>query len=163
MDETVTLEQAQEIASLLVDLTRRVFLPDDDQVGELPVAQLRVCGILFAHGGSRPMSALSRELAVSLSAMTQIADRLERARLVRRVAEGSDRRVRCLQLTERGEKIMRHREDSRVRRVKAALEHLSPKARQEVTAALETLTSASAAATEQAECAATTECRPVTP
>ena len=163
MDEAVTLEQAQEIASLLVDLTRRIFLPDDDQVGELPVAQLRVCGILFAHRGPRPMSALSRELAVSLSAMTQIADRLERARLVRRVAEGSDRRVRCLQLTERGEKIMRHREDSRVRRVMAALEQLSPKARQEVAAALEILTSASAAASEQAECAAATEFRPVTP
>ena len=44
---------------------------------ELPLAQLRVCGVLC--DGPRPMSAVSRELGVSLSAMTQIADRLERA------------------------------------------------------------------------------------
>ena len=50
------------------------------------------------------MSALSREFGVSLSAMTRIADRLERARLVKRVAEGGDRRIRHLQLTPRGEK-----------------------------------------------------------
>ena len=39
------------------------------------------------------MSALGRKLGVSLSAMTQIADRLERADMVKRVAEDSDRRV----------------------------------------------------------------------
>ena len=86
----------------------------------MPLAQLRVCGILY--DGPRPMSALSRELGVSLSAMTQIADRLERARLVNRVAEGADRRIRCLQLTERGQKLMRSREDARNRRVLAVLE-----------------------------------------
>jgi DNA-binding MarR family transcriptional regulator len=154
MDETVTLEQSQQAASLMVDLTRRLFLPDDDQVAELPVAQLRVCGILCGHGGPRAMSVLSRELGVSLSALTQIADRLERARLVRRVAEGSDRRVRCLQLTERGEQTMRQREETRVGRMMAALEHLSPRARQDVLAALQTLADAWAAASEQGVCAA---------
>jgi DNA-binding MarR family transcriptional regulator len=157
MDEatsTVTLELAQQTASLVVGLARRVFLPEDDQMGEMPVAQLRVCGILSSHGGPQAMSALSRELGVSLSAMTQIADRLERAGLVRRVAEGSDRRVRCLQLTERGEKIMRQREEARVRRMAAALEHLSPGARHEVLAGLRTLAGACAAASEQGVCAA---------
>ena len=45
------------------------------------------------------MSSLGRELGVSLSAITQIADRLERAGLVTRVAKGGDRRVRRLELT----------------------------------------------------------------
>ena len=62
------------------------------------------------------MSVLSRELGVSLSAMTQIADRLERARLVKRQFEGTDRRVRSLQLTSRGQKIMQAREEARVQR-----------------------------------------------
>jgi DNA-binding MarR family transcriptional regulator len=155
MDETVKLEQASQAASLFLDLARRLFLPDDDQVAELPVAQLRVCGILCGHGGPRTMSALSRELGVSLSAMTQIADRLERAGLVKRVAEGNDRRVRCLQLTEPGERIMRHREETRAWRMMAALEHLSATARQDVLAALQTLADACAAASEQGACAAT--------
>jgi DNA-binding MarR family transcriptional regulator len=123
-----THEQAKTFVSLLIEVWRQVFLPDDGQVSELPVAQLRVCGTLFR--GPRPMSALSRELGVSLSAMTQIADRLERAHLVQRVATGSDRRIKCLQLTPRGEKIMRIREDVRAQRAAAMLEHLPPTVRE---------------------------------
>ena len=88
------------------------------------------------------MSAPDRELGVSLDAMTQIADRLECARLVKRVAQGDDRRVRCLQLTERGEKIMRLAPRVRIQgRVSAVMEHLTPTARQDVLASLQTLLS----------------------
>jgi len=137
MDQTEPLEQAKAAAALLLALTRRVIAMDHDPAAGLPLAQLRVCGILY--GGPRPMSALGRELGVSLSAMTQIADRLERARLVKRVAGGTDRRIRCLRLTPRGARIMRLREEARVHRVLAALEHLSPQVRSEVVVALETL------------------------
>ena len=81
--------------------------------------------------------------------MTQLADRLERAQLVTRVAQGGDRRVRCLQLTERGEKIMHHHEEVRVRRISTALEHLHPNARKQVTAALQTMIQACLATKEQ--------------
>jgi DNA-binding MarR family transcriptional regulator len=144
MSKTVVVEQAKAVASQLLELTRRLFLPNDDQVADLPLAQLRVCAILYA--GPRPLSALSRELNVSLSAMTQIADRLERARLVRRVADAADRRIKSLQLTPRGERIMRQREATRIRRVLAVLAHLSPQAKQEVMAALEALVGACRAA-----------------
>jgi DNA-binding MarR family transcriptional regulator len=85
------------------------------------------------------MSALSRELGVSLSAMTQIADRLERARLVKRVAKKSDRRIRRLRLTARGEKLMRSRDEARVGRIRLVLERLSPAARDDVLATLNML------------------------
>jgi len=137
MDETASLEQAKAVAALLLGLARHLLAADHDPAAELPLAQLRVCGILY--GGPRRMSALSRELGVSLSAMTQIADRLERARLVRRVAEGTDRRIRCLRLTPRGRRIMRRREEARLRRSVAALAHLSAEAKTEVLAALERL------------------------
>ena len=55
------------------------------------------------------------------------------------MARGDDRRVRCLQLTEGGEKIMRFHEEVRVRRIATALEHLSPDARNGVTNALQTM------------------------
>jgi DNA-binding MarR family transcriptional regulator len=146
-DETVTIEQGKAIASLLLSITRRLFAGDHDPAEELPLAQLRVCGIL--HDGRRPMSTISRELRVSLSAMTQIADRLERAGLVERVSEGTDRRVRCLQLTERGEEMMRAREEARVRRVQAVLEGLLPETRNEVLASLKTLVAACVATKDE--------------
>lgn len=137
MGETSIIDQARAIAVLLPGLMRRLAAPDDDLTANLPLAQLRLCAILY--GGPRPMSALSRGLGVSLSALTQIADRLERAGLVCRVACGSDRRVRNLRLTDRGEGLMRLREETRIQRVLAVLEHLPPKAREEALGALETL------------------------
>jgi len=142
-EQALTIQQAQEIADLLPRLMRKLFTFGKDPVGELPLAQLRVCSILLR--GPRPMSSISRELGISLSAMTQLADRLERARLVKRVAAESDRRIRQLQLTDRGETMMRRREAARVGRVLAALGHLSAPARQEVLAALEQLLQASIA------------------
>lgn len=137
MDEATLEEQAKAIGSLMPALMRQLFAMKDDPADELPLAQLRVCVFLF--DGPRSMSALSRELGVSLSAITQLADRLERAGLVTRVAEESDRRVRQLQLTERGEEILRFRDEARMERVRAVLKHLPPEARNRVLAGLKTL------------------------
>lgn len=147
MTDAVTLSQAKTIANLLPTLMRQLFAGANDPAAELPLAQLRVCGVL--HGGPRPMSAVGRELGVSLSAMTQIADRLERARLVERVAQRTDRRIRCLQLTERGEKMMQRREKARIGRVSLVLQHLPVKKRKNVLTALETLIQASSDARKQ--------------
>jgi hypothetical protein len=106
------------------------------------------------------MSALSRELGVSLSALTQIADRLERVRLVKRVTEANDRRVRCLQLTARGEKIMRKRREARVLRTLAVLEQLPGDQREAVRASLQILVDACSAVYSRAENAITGKSRP---
>ena len=140
-------EEAEAVASLLPALMRRLFTLDDDPVANLPLTQIRVCFSLL--DGPRQMSALSHELGVTLSAMTQIADRMERAKLVCRVAEEKDRRVRCLQLTPRGEIIMRRHEDLRIRCISAVMEHLSPNERKEIIAALETLMQASIAVNKE--------------
>lgn len=135
MNEAVAVEQSSKVASLVMALVRRLLSSEHDPAAQMPLAQLRVCNVLY--GGSRSLSAIGRELRVSLSAMTQIADRLERARLVKRVSNGADRRIKCLELTARGEKIMRQRQEERAGRVSAALSNLSPQARQKVVAALE--------------------------
>jgi len=133
---TVVQDQARELTSLFVSLTRQLLVMDDF-VAEMPLRQLRVCMLLY--DGPRSMSALSRELGVSLSAMTQIADRLERARLVKRSFEGSDRRIRSLQLTSRGQKIMRLREEVRVRRALVVVQRMPEMARSEVLASMKSL------------------------
>jgi DNA-binding MarR family transcriptional regulator len=137
--------EAETIAGLLHSFMRHLGKGHNDAVvRELPLAQLRLCHAL--GDGPRPMSSVSRDLGTSLSAITQIADRLERARLVKRVPRGDDRRVRCLQLTGRGEKMMRLHEDARVERMAKMLEHLTTKERQAVADALRTMVRASAAA-----------------
>jgi DNA-binding MarR family transcriptional regulator len=131
---------ARAMTSLILSLTRRLFAVDD-RAADLPLRQLRVCMLL--HEGARTMSALSRDLGVSLSAMTQIADRLEKAGIVKRSFEGSDRRVRCLQLTTRGQNMMREREQTRIHRVSAVVGTMSEKSRKDVLSAFQVLLDAS--------------------
>ncbi len=145
-DKTEITEQARTMISILPALMRNLFRLDDDLATELPLAQLRVCSLLL--DGPRSMSMLGREMGVSLSAMTQIADRLERSRLVKRVSEGTDRRVRCLQLTTRGEHLMHRRDEERLLSAAAVLRHLSPAARCEMLKSLELLRQACFAALE---------------
>ncbi len=140
-------DEAKTVADLLMVLMRQLTAGLDDPVVNLPLAQLRVCGVL--RHGPLPMSAIGRELRASLSAMTQIADRLERAHLVKRVPRGDDRRVRCLQLTERGVRMIRLHEKARLGQMSKVLGNLTPKERQEVTAALRTMIRASAPAKGQ--------------
>jgi DNA-binding MarR family transcriptional regulator len=144
IEEIDLADQAEAMLSLLPAVMRNLFRLDDDLATELPLAQLRVCSIL--REGPRPMSMLSREMGVSLSAMTQIADRLERSRLVTRVSEGPDRRVRCLQLTPHGEHLMHRRDAEHAQSVREVLEHLSPRARSEALKSLDALLQACFAA-----------------
>ena len=143
-EENGTVEAAQAMLSILPAVMRNLFRLDNDLATELPLAQLRVCSIL--QEGPRPMSMLSREMGVSLSAMTQIADRLERSRLVKRVSEDADRRVRCLQLTPHGEHLMHRRDEEHLQSAQAVLRHLSPSARSEMLNSLEKLLQACFAA-----------------
>jgi DNA-binding MarR family transcriptional regulator len=145
MSDEVLLAQAAKLESLLPKLMRRLFTLDPSHpANELPVAQLRVCTILQA--GPRTVSAISEELGISVSAATQIADRLERAGYVERVAGQDDRRMKKLQLTVHGAEVMRSRRETRVRRAAAALEQLPPSARAEVLQALHVLLDAGLAA-----------------
>jgi len=114
--------QAETVVAALKSILRDMFIVDD-ATSDLPLRQLRVCA--FLAEGPRSMSALSRELGVSLSAITQIADRLVAAGLAERVAEEADRRVRCLQLTIQGRQIMQRRQQIKIRRAQAALQHIS--------------------------------------
>ncbi len=123
-------EQAQKIECLLPKLLRRLFtLEHNHPVAELPLAQLRVCMVLFS--GPKPMSVLSEELGISVSAITQIADRLEKVDLVERNCEVDDRRTKKLALTARGLELMTSRRETRIERVTKALEHLEPRQREQ--------------------------------
>ncbi len=131
MQDDTLHAQAALIESLLPQLARRLFpLAQGHPVTELPQAQRRVCNIL--QGGPRTLTSLSEELGISVSATTQIADRLERADLVERVADTLDRRIRYLRLTAHGDELMRIYRQGRVQQVTKALALVPPEMRESV-------------------------------
>lgn len=134
---------------MLSRITRNLSDLDTDPARELPIAQLRVCNVL--REGPRSVSALSRELGTTPSAMTQIADRLQRAGLVERASEEGDRRVRVLRLTTHGEEIMRARREKRVLRITEALSHLDPEMRERIVESFAALLSAGPASQAEPE------------
>lgn len=110
----------------------------------LTIPQARVCGLL--REGPQAMTVISRELEISLSAVTQIADRLQREGLVSRTCGEDDRRVRLLQLTEEGLQRMQKRHARRLQRALAILETMPPEQRETALVGLETLAAAVATA-----------------
>jgi len=150
MTDSLLPKQAEELTELLPRVMRAIFTLDtNDPTINLPVAQLRVCNVLHEEG-ARTISALARELSITVSAVTQIADRLEAADLVERLAGKKDRRTRNLRLTSRGAKVLRFRRQRRVRRALEVLSELSPTDRAKVLEALFALLAASAGASSAA-------------
>ena len=138
-------ERAQYAERLLPEIARRLFTLDPAHpLADLPNAQLKICSLLL--GGPRTMSQISEELSISVSAVTQIADRLEKADLVERQpvnkAGCGDRRARYLALTPHGARLMESRRQERAERVASALANLSKPDQERVVGALEMLLSA---------------------
>jgi DNA-binding MarR family transcriptional regulator len=150
--ESAALAQARQLDQAFRALARRVLI-DDDPTFELPLGQIRVCMALFEE--PRTMGQLSRELGVSQSAITQIADRLQASGLVTRLPDGADRRVRSLQLTPRARNMLRLREERRVRRVMEVLKTMPPGARRGVVASMAELERAAKRLIAERERAAT--------
>jgi DNA-binding MarR family transcriptional regulator len=144
MSRAVSRQQAVAFVGLLQSLLRELTAGTKDPAVQLPLAQLRVCRVLC--DGQQSMSAVSRDLGVSLSAVTQIADRLERAKLIDRVPDGGDRRIRCLRLTRRGQTLLRRHDEERIRQTAAMLGQLPTEARKLAASVMETLGRAAAAA-----------------
>jgi DNA-binding MarR family transcriptional regulator len=72
--------------------------------------------------GPKNHSAVSEELGISVSAVTQVANRLESIGMVQRNESVVDRRVKHLTLTDYGMKCMRERQEYRIQCTKDALE-----------------------------------------
>ncbi len=144
MSNALLPTQAEELTELLPRVMRAIFTLDtSDPTMDLPVAQLRVCNTLHEEG-ARTISVLARELRITVSAVTQIADRMESAGMVERLVGKDDRRTKSLRLTDRGADMLRARRRGRVRRAMEVLSELTPTDRAKVLRALLSLLTASA-------------------
>ena len=138
--------QATELEKLLPALSRQIFAlpPPPNPLADLPIAQFRLC-ILLSREGRRTMSQLSEELHISVSAVTQMADRLEKSDLVERVMEDGDRRTRHLQLTAHGQNLILSRRALRTERAAQTLAMLPTEKREAILQILSELLAASRA------------------
>jgi DNA-binding MarR family transcriptional regulator len=138
MDTIEPVKEAEIFEELLPKLMRRLFSLDSNQtIGDLTLAQLRLCGTL--QRGARTMSDISDELGISVSAVTQLVDRLEESGLVSRTFCKNDRRAKELNLTTFGWEIMNERKRKRVDNVLKTLLHLTPEERQSALISLNAL------------------------
>ena len=139
----ISESQAERLEKLLPIVTARLFEEDAGHpLANLPSAQMRLC-ILLHQMGKRTMSDIAEELGISVSAVTQVADRLERTGFVERhMDSGGDRRTRFLTLTPQGKALMDARKNQRINRILVALGSLSPNERESTLSALESLASA---------------------
>ena len=132
------LQQSVELERLLPRLTRQLGrLSLDHAMPDITLRQLRVC--LLLEDGPITLSTIGRDPDICCSAVTQIADRLEKAGMVERISTPADRRNRYLQLTESGTERMQSWRAQRIERTHLILTKLSCESRQQALRALNTL------------------------
>ncbi len=136
MDKAI--ERAIKLEALVPRLIRDLFhYTNDDQWIELPVGQIRVMRMLY--GGPSTPSDLGSQLSLSVSAITQVCNRLETMGLLERSEDTDDRRVRHLRLSHSGYMLMHRRHASRVRSARMALAALDDEKQQAIIDSLEAL------------------------
>ena len=108
--------EISELETLFPRVWRKVFPTiEQDPLGALPVAQLRVVRVL--NEGSKTVSELAAELQMSVSAVTPVLGRLEEKGIVVRQVAGEDRRRRVLELSADAREAFAERKACRVQRL----------------------------------------------
>ncbi len=131
-------ESLERILSAVMRAVHRNLV--GDPLSDLPVAQLRLMRSLGT--GDQTPSVLAEQLSTSVSAVTQMANRLEAAGMIEREEDTSDRRVRRLRLSAKGSQLVKCRREHRIQGAEKLLAALSADERHAAIAALEKLASA---------------------
>ena len=112
MPDTIR-RHAEEIEELLPKVMRNLFhFSPADPLSDFPVGQLRVLRLISE--GVSTSSEIGHALAMSPSAVSQTLNRLHSAGFVERTGDSQDRRVRNLQLTDAGRRLVHSRKSQRV-------------------------------------------------
>lgn len=105
MPSQPSLAEAHRLSKRLFQVIDKMRTDFAAIASEFELTSLQARAVLFLEE-PRPMAAMADHLACEPSNVTGLADRLEAAGVVERVA-GSDRRVKLLQLTSRGAQLRR--------------------------------------------------------
>ncbi|MEU6113409.1 MarR family transcriptional regulator [Streptomyces sp. NPDC047117] len=133
MDDDVSAEELMGAVERLVRHVRH-----SANAGGLSTAASSALGRLGREGPYR-LTELARAEGVSQPNMTQVVTRMERAGLVRRVADSSDGRGVLVEATDTGLEIFRQRRAERTHALRLLVEELSEPEQQAVKVALPAL------------------------
>lgn len=129
---------AETLEMLLPRAIRLLYVADETSpLSELTVPQLRLLRMLTC--ASRTASSVGEKLGLSVSAVTQMVNRLEAAGLVQRIDDNDDRRVKHLSLTEEGRRQLEARRKRRVALAEIALAGLTGESRSQLLSSLQQL------------------------
>lgn len=104
----------------------------------LSMPQLGILMQLHYRGGCG-ISDLSERFDVTNAAASQLVDKLVQSGLIQREEDPNDRRVKRVNLTEKGQELIRHSTERRYRWVEGLARKLSPEEREQVNQALDIL------------------------
>jgi DNA-binding MarR family transcriptional regulator len=90
----------------------------------LTMQQTKVLLVLSFHGAPLASQTLTRQLGVSLATLSGIVDRLVAQGLVDRREDPDDRRVRLIELTERGRRLVEDVRDAGLEQLRHLLDRL---------------------------------------
>jgi DNA-binding MarR family transcriptional regulator len=125
-----------ELLQILFGSTFRQILWRNAAELELTYAQAQVLFHVAQHPGC-PMGQVAKAFNVTLSAITQIVDRLVQKQLLTRVSNPTDRRVYMLELTTEGQALVHELEKLQVEVLEPVLQRLSTRDRDHLIKGLE--------------------------
>lgn len=115
---------AQQLEQLLPRLMRSIStLTPEDPLYSVTTSQMKV--LTLVSTGTTSTTCLGNQLKISLSAVSQIIERLRESGLIESVEDTEDRRQRVIRLTKIGQSAMDARKQGRIHRINAALNEFS--------------------------------------
>ncbi len=138
-------DPSHEVA-LAVVLTSEMLTKEADRLLRafgLTEAQFNVLMLLAYQSGPEGISQtqLSRMLLVNRANVTGLVDRMERDRLIERVSEPGDRRMRIIRMTQKGRELLEKAVGPYLERADGVVGALSTKEREELLGLLEKIRS----------------------
>ncbi len=132
------LDEALELEAKLPRMLGRLFGSGDDQLRAMPVSQIRIVRALTER--DKTASELCRELDLSPSSLSQMADRLAKAGFLLKEVSPEDKRFRKFALSAYAKEMMTKRREARAKSASIALAALSPAERAMLLELIEKLT-----------------------
>jgi DNA-binding MarR family transcriptional regulator len=122
------LERQAKLLHTLIASLMREFRLEPGMLAGSPYAELHANDVelfeLLAQPDTWSVHAIARALHAPISTVSSALDRLERRGLIRRVRIASDRRMMCIELTPRGNRLAGRLRKTHVRNCRAMLARL---------------------------------------
>lgn len=108
MKSEICPELVEKLEELVIRLVRRIHTKMDDKITYgITGSQFFVMKSIYERGRAT-VSTVAEDIGVSLSAITAFVDKLAKAGYVTRNRDGDDRRLVWLEVTARGEEVLRN-------------------------------------------------------